>query len=765
MHSSLASLLLQSVSLLAALVHLGLGTFVLVEDPRNRASRLFAFLCLTFFAWSACWGLFVVAPDLQAAAYWNRVSTLGWALAPALLLNFFVVYTRRADAGHLPGWAFVLLYAPGLVFCGAAVGGPVVAADFVRTPLGWAEVLDQGAPLYWTYIVYYAGYCVASLMLCWRWGRRSNNMRERRRAWLMFTAGVCSLTLATTLAYAQPLVAATSHPGLSHLATLLWSGGMVLAIHRYRLLTLSPESAAQDVLGGMGEAVLLLDPEHRVLYANRAAERLLDLEPAGLVGRRIEDVGGEDLASAVDDVVDGSVSSPGLPSERALRFASGVERLVNMRALPMSDNFAQLYGVALVIADITEQRKLRQRLELADVTAQRERLASVGMLATSVAHQVNNPLGYVMANLEIVLDALRGANAQGHAWVGDTTVDELMSSLDEALDGTERVRRIVQDLRGFASSERAGSTRPVQLEAIIEGALTLAGNEIKHRARVVRELQPLPPILGNESELSQVFLNLLMNAAHAIPAGNATQNRITVRSWNEDEAVCLEIEDSGRGIALEDLPFIFEPFHSSRPDGEGAGLGLPIARRIVEAMGGSIHAYSEQGVGSRFAVRLPRTLLAQDGGASARPAPSAEPRFGEDIELRPEPLPNPDRRVVLLVDDEALLLAAMARLASIEHNVETAGSGDEAIALLEGGARVDLVVSDLMMAEGSGMELFDWLQEHRPELAASALFLTGGTFSDDAAAFVDRFPQRVLRKPVSRGTLLGALARAFGETG
>jgi PAS domain S-box-containing protein len=751
--------MLQGLSLIAGLVHLAMGAYVLIEDPRARANRLLALLCLSFFGWSACFGLYVAAPDLAVAMYWNQVSTLGWGLSPALVLHFFLVFTRRRGE-RLPSWALAAIYLPALVLCAAALRGPVVASGFVRTALGWAEVMDHGSPLYWLWLAYYVTFCAAALVIVWRWGHRSTIQRVRWRAWMMFLSGICSLTLATILGYAQPLVATVPMPGLSHFALLLWSGGMVVAIRKYRLLELTPQTAAQQILAGMSEAVLLLDQDHRILYANGSARRLLGARSHGLVGRDLEEAGGDALVGALDEVLEGRVSSPGFPSEHSFTFDGGRERLVSMRAFPMADSFQQRYGVALVMNDITEQRQLQRRLERADIQAQRERLASVGMLAASVAHEVNNPLGYVMANLELLLHALQDANARGHSWLGGTTVDELLSSADEALDGAERVRAIVQDLRGFAKSDRAEATERVDLTEVLESAVSLAGNELRHRAEILRELQPLPPVLANEGRLCQVFLNLLMNAAHAIPAGHASRNRIILRSWEEPESLCVEIQDTGRGIEPDELPHIFEPFHSTRARGDGAGLGLPISRRIVETMGGGIQAYSEPGVGSRFVVRLPRTIQFGNGDP-VQEVSRDEPGFGQAPDPCDEPLPGEVRSSILLVDDEPVLLRAMGRIASVMFEVETADSGRDARALLEGGLQVDLVVSDLMMAEGSGMELFDWLCEHRPAQAERMLFLTGGTFTDEAAMFVDRFPDRVLRKPISRAALLAALERAL----
>ncbi len=754
MWTSSSELLLHAASLLAAIVHLLFGLFVLRQDSRASANRLFCLLCVSFSISSASYGLFVAARDPFAAELWNRISPLGWVLSPALILHFFLVFIRRDPRWPSAGLV-TALYAPALFMLALGTQGPLMVSGFVPTSFGWVVEIDHGSFAFMFYTLYYLCYCGVGLALVWRWGQRARLIRVRRQARLVFATCLTSLVLSSVLELVVPAFASGPVPHLGVFGLLIWTVGVTWGIRTLGLLALTPQGVARDLLQGMCEAVLLLNDESRVIYANGAAGRLLGRQPAAVVGCRLDQVNSGSLGEWVEELLGGKRSTSGLPRDERLRLPSGRERWVQVRALPMRDEYAQLYGLGLIVEDVTERRVMEERLARADRAAQKERLASVGMLAASVAHEVNNPLGYVTANLELLHGALAEVEQQH---LGGQPTAELLCGLEEAIDGTERVRRIVKDLRGFTRVEDADVQAPVELTTVVERALALANNELRHRAQVQRRLVPLPRISANEGRLCQVLLNLLINAAQAIPMGRVEDNTVTVRSWAEPGWLCIEVGDTGVGIAPGELASIFEPFHSTKCSGEGAGLGLAISRRIVEAMGGRLGVESELGIGSRFTLRLPRGLaLSEPAPVEARPA---VPALEAPRSLAPASLSRQPERL-LLVDDEPLLLRAMARLLGGQYQVETASSGREAQERIGGGEHFDLVISDLMMGDVSGIELYSWLGEHRPEIAARMLFVTGGTLSRKADDFTTRLAERTLHKPVKRDELRNAVAQAL----
>ncbi|HET9452102.1 MAG TPA: ATP-binding protein [Aggregicoccus sp.] len=368
--------------------------------------------------------------------------------------------------------------------------------------------------------------------------------------------------------------------------------------------------------------------------------------------------------------------------------------------------------------------RLQERLLLAD------RMACMGTLAAGVAHEINNPLTYVLSNVELVQQRLARAGSDPAA------LRELCTgALDEAREGAERVRRIVRQLRLFTRVEEEG-VAPVSARAVLELAVAMAGPELRHRARLRWELPQVPAVMAEEGRLGQVLLNLVVNAAQAIPEGNVEGNEIflfTARA--PDGRVVIGVRDSGAGIPPEVLPRIFDPFFTTKPVGRGTGLGLSISHSLVAGMGGEIQVESSPGQGTTFRVLLP----AAPAVIRDRPAGAAR---------GPLPTPPPRRLRILVVDDEPGVARALERLLD-EHEVVVAHGGEPARALLLVHADWDLVLCDLMMPDLNGMELYAWALEQRPRLAARFVFLTGGAFTDRARAFADQMAGRLLHKPFS----------------
>ena len=364
-----------------------------------------------------------------------------------------------------------------------------------------------------------------------------------------------------------------------------------------------------------------------------------------------------------------------------------------------------------------ERREMESRLAFAD------RMASVGTLTAGVAHELNNPLMYVLSNLHLTREEIQGEREAG--WV-----ERVRQQLDEAIQGARRMQHVVRDLKTFSrvDAEQHGH---VNVQAVLESSINMCWNEIRHRALLERDFRETPLVDANESRLGQVFLNLLVNAVQAMPERAITDSRITVRSYTDDEGwAVVEVRDNGIGIEPQQQGRIFEPFFTTKPVSEGTGLGLSISRNLVHDVGGEIDVESVPGEGTTFSVRLPPSIRAEAPRTVERPAVSAAA----------------SRRRVVVIDDEPLVGRSIRR-ALRGHDVEVFASGAEAIERLCSDAAFDLVFCDLMMPEVSGMEVYREVTAKLPESASRFVFMTGGAFTPDAREFLETASVVCLEKP------------------
>ncbi|MBF5045835.1 response regulator [Aggregicoccus sp. 17bor-14] len=389
------------------------------------------------------------------------------------------------------------------------------------------------------------------------------------------------------------------------------------------------------------------------------------------------------------------------------------------------------------------------------------RMAAVGTLAAGVGHEVNNPLAYILSNLDFAcLEVSRLQRTLGggrdvpalEAERAGERLAEMEQSLREALHGAERVRRIVRDLKTFsrADQDESGS---VDLHAVLDSAAKMASTEVRHRARLVKRYGEVPFVQGNEARLGQVFLNLLINAAQALPEGRVGEHEIRLAtSVDADGNVVAEVQDTGAGIAPEVLGRIFDPFFTTKPVGVGTGLGLSLCHAFVTAMGGRIQVESSLGRGSTFRVVLPAARAAAQAPASSEAAASSEAPRGR----------------VLVVDDEPLVLGAMRRALGRQHEVEGVSSSRRALELLSADADAyDVVLCDLMMPEMTGMELYAEVRASHPARARRFVFISGGAFTPGAREFLEQVDCPLLEKPFDlpqlRALVQARVALVHGE--
>lgn len=487
----------------------------------------------------------------------------------------------------------------------------------------------------------------------------------------------------------------------------------------------------ESVFTSISDPIVVVDADGRATTWNKAAAELI-----GVDALQHQEAPYPDWAQHIR-VLQADKQTPfaldDRPVARALKGES-VERVsaflayaakpegawVSIGARPLRDEGGVVRGAVAVCRDVTAERNAHEMVMISD------RMASIGMMAAGIGHEINNPLSAVVANLEMAGAEMRALVQR----VGEGALGDLPDEINDAYDAAQRVRRIAIDLKVFSGGQTDENTA-INVESVLDSAVRLAWNQVRQRARVVKTYGGVPLIAGAESRLGQVFLNLIVNAAQAMPEGQLDANEIRLITSVDDGRVVIDIADTGSGIAPHVMRQLFTPFVTTKPAGVGTGLGLSICQRLVAAMGGSIWADSTPGAGTTFHVSLP---------IAHHLATSAPPSKAEPVDLAAA------AARVLVVDDEEMIHAILRR-ALKAHRVEALSSARDALAQIRAGAQFDAILCDLMMPDMSGIEFHNVLRREYPDQARAVIFLTGGAFNKETATFLDSVPNVQLPKP------------------
>ncbi|MDJ0879660.1 MAG: ATP-binding protein [Halieaceae bacterium] len=391
---------------------------------------------------------------------------------------------------------------------------------------------------------------------------------------------------------------------------------------------------------------------------------------------------------------------------------------------PVEISYEGVPAAMVMLRDVTQARSAGERLRVAD------RLASLGTLAASIGHEINNPLQVALGSLDLAERDLDGAADDA----------ELRSNLESATDGIRRAAAITSDLLSFGREDATSDV--LQMANMVDTALRLAGNELRHIGSIRVTIDPqLPTVRGNAGRLIQVIVNLLINAAQAMRECPDREHCIEIEGIPYGRQVRLQIRDTGPGVPPELLRRIREPFFSTKGQG-GSGLGLAVCESIMKDHGGSIEISNLADGGAQFELRLPMSACHLE----LAPAPPVD---GMALE--------PSKRI-LLVDDEPMIATLIqAQLAPCD--VVACQNEASAMEAIKGNGHFDAVLLDVMLLEGSGLDVARRLPA---ELQERVIFMTGGVFEGEMLAELSDRPNPVLPKPFTQGKLLEVLGEVTG---
>jgi signal transduction histidine kinase/ActR/RegA family two-component response regulator len=489
------------------------------------------------------------------------------------------------------------------------------------------------------------------------------------------------------------------------------------------LAELDGETARTRLALAVQHAPLLIwatDAKGVITLSEGAASKAIGIPPGHNVGKSVEALYGSNPAILRDmrRALSGeSFSTP--PTE----IGSAV---LETWMGPLRDRGGAITGIIGVSTDVTERFRATQR------AARTDRMVAMGTMAASVAHEINNPLTYVLEGLRSIEREVRALGAELLPRADEETrkrFERLTRLLPEVKEGAERVRVITGDLQTFSRPDAGGKDSTADLKRAAEAAVQMLKNQLEARATLKLLLAEGAIVRGSEPRIVQIFVNLLLNAVQALGdrPRDAAQIGLSVRV--DGHSVVAEVSDTGPGFPDGMRERVFEPFVTTKPIGEGTGLGLFVCRNLVTDLGGTIEAENRSQGGALIRVRLPHAPAAAQVPASDTAAASTRAR-------------------VLLIDDNVSLGRVMAdALAADQHHAEVLQSGREAIERLAAGAEYDLVLCDLMMRDMSGMDVYEELRKRRPGAEGTLVFMTGGAFTDAARHFLASVPNSWIQKP------------------
>lgn len=552
------------------------------------------------------------------------------------------------------------------------------------------------------------------------------------------------------------------------------------------------EAQHRAVLDNVPLILFRLDPVTLELrFLNGHAERLLGVPrdqamstPGFLRAAHADAESAAELDRAIEVARAGRGATP---YEARLRRRGGDEVTVQGTVYPDLDLSGEVVAIEGVLADVSSEHAARSRL------VQNDRLSTLGTLAAGVAHEINNPAAFVLLGIDM-LDRLLTTAARD---MPEGPRSQAGALIRELRDSVRRIVDIARDLRLFASAPAAGRRTFVDVNRAVEGAITLTRGHIIERAQIHRELDDVPPVLMEDNRLGQVLVNLLVNAAQAIPKPGAAppgeapfKHTISVVTRVDDESVFIEVSDTGVGIPPENRARIFQPFFSTKGPELGTGLGLSISKDIVERAGGALTVESPvpgTDRGTRFTVRLP--IAQETASPFARPSPPPSSRRV-----------LPARARVLLVEDEPALARALAEGIGRAHDVELVPNGQRALEVLfpaasgdlapntlvsgrlpgedsadyaertaggegsaEEGPRFDVVLCDLRMPGMSGEALYTEVKSRDEDQARAFIFMTGVGFGAEVERFLRESGRYVLEKPFGTDAVLELIGKQLAK--
>lgn len=509
------------------------------------------------------------------------------------------------------------------------------------------------------------------------------------------------------------------------------------------------EKRYRAVMEQAGCGISIINGDGKVIEINKEVEKTLRKSPEDITGKYIYDFIPKDQHPHIESLIKKlMVQDTKATNELHLVNDAGEKILIDFSAAPLKISDERL--IILMYVDITERAQFRLQAIVND------KLASVGVLASGVAHEINNPIAWVLANLMQMKNTIHTLQTEvaisknAHSEAASLTPKlktlflEFEEMVNDSIQGANRVQNIVQDLIGFTRVSHEDIDL-INVHDVIDSALNIASPHYKYKALLEKKFEEnLPNIHVNSGKLHQVILNFILNAAQAIPDGKQEENKIKIITAFEDEKVRIDISDTGCGIPSDNLAKIYQPFFTTEAESGGIGLGLSICYEIIRNLNGTVQINTKINEGTTFSIFLPlgNTLLQQT----------------EKNQFTPT---NISKKNILIIESEINLLNSLQRFLSTHHDVTTAVGGKAGLELLMKEDRIfDVILCDLAMPDVDGADIYYALQKQSPSITNHMIFIENGDYEAKLNDFINQEPVSCLKKPLDLTELLQTIEKS-----
>ena len=615
--------LLALLHFLSFFIYLYMFWFVLYKNPKALLNRVCAMLIFCFVIWT--FGAIFISEVIYSkntARLAMNLYSIGWCSFAAFSVWFDLVFAKKEKILKKK-ITYVWLFLPAILFTYKQWTGFLIV-DFISQPYGWSYTWSKSI-WHLLFYAYYSLYMLYAVYLVFDFGRKTKRLREKKQAKIMVTTSLIALNLGSLSNVLLQELNIHRVPALADVLSLIWLGGIVYAITRYGLMTISPETAAENILATMDDSLILIDPDSRIITVNQATLDLLGYKKQELIGSSVTTILSDgDYAERLKELM----------QKGTIRDYNTFYRTSSKEKIPISlfmsllkDKAGELAGIVCIARDMREIRRLLQKEKELAVTAaaveverrratelerlnqdlkeaqaqlvQSAKMAAVGQLGAGVAHELNNPLGGILGYAQFMLEKLKKPEFSPEDF---QSCAKYIESIERE---SNRCKGIVENLLKFSRRPISAKHEPLDIGEALQETLSIIGHQLKLKdIAVSTDIKPdLAKVAGVTNQLQQVFANIILNAQQATPEGG--QLKITAKNIADTHKVEIDFVDSGCGISEENLLHIFEPFFTTKQKDKGTGLGLSVSYQIIQEHKGNIEIKSQPGKGTTVIVILP----------------------------------------------------------------------------------------------------------------------------------------------------------------